>query len=131
MQGISERASKHITGARKQGTIANYGLDWAKWSRWCGEQKVDPVRCSIKYVLDFLAYLFGTRFEYSTINSHRSAISTHRDHVENSPVGQHPKVSVLMKGVFNANQPKPKYVFAWGVEKILSYFNDLPMNEEV
>ena len=44
---------------------------------------------------------------------------------------EHPGVSGLMTGVFNMNPPKPKYVFIWDVEKVLSYFNNLSINEEL
>ena len=67
MQGISERASKLITGARRQGRVSNYESALRKWSHWCGKEKVDSVKCSMNYVLYFLAYLFGMGFEYSTI----------------------------------------------------------------
>ena len=131
MQGISERASKLITVSRNQGTISNYESAWEKWSRWCSEQKVDPVKCSVNYVLDFLAYLFGMGFKYYTINSHRSVISAYHDYVEHSPVGQYSRFSALMTGVFNAFLPKPKIFFIWDVEKVLFYFDNLLMNEEI
>ena len=84
---ILPRAPKLITSARRQGTISNYELAWGKWPRWCGDQMVDLVRSSINYALDFLAYLFGMEFEYSTINSHRLANSAHHNYVKNSTVG--------------------------------------------
>ena len=64
-------------------------------------------------------------FEYFTIDCHRSVISAYHDYVENGPVEQHPKVSTLMTGAFNVNLPKPKYIFIWDVEKVLSYLNNL------
>ena len=70
-------------------------------------------------------------FEYSTINAHRLAISAYYDYVENTPAGRHPGVTGLMTSLSNANPPKPKYVFIWDVEKVLSYFNNLPINEEL
>ena len=51
--------------------------------------------------------------------------------MENNPVGKYPGVSGLMTGVFNANPPKPRYVFIWDIEKVLSYLNNLPINEEL
>ena len=36
-----------------------------------------------------------------------------------------------MTGLFNANLQKPKYVIIWDVEKVLSYFNNLPINKEL
>ena len=59
-------------------------------------------------------------FEYSTINSHRLAISVNHDYVYNRPAGQHPRVRALMKGTFNANPPKPKYVLIRDMAKVLS-----------
>ena len=87
--------------------------------------------CSINYVLDIVAYLFGIEIEYSTINAHRLAISTYHDYVENTPAGRHPGVSVLMTSLSNANPPKSKYVFIWDVGEVLSYVNNLPINEEL
>ena len=37
------------------------------------------------------------------INSHKYVISAYNDYLENNPVRQHPTVSALMTGVFNAN----------------------------
>ena len=92
---------------------------------------IDPIICSINDVLDIVAYLYGMEPEYFTANPYRAAISAYHGYVENSPVGKHPGVSGLMTGVFNMNPPKPKYVFIWDVEKVLSYFNNLPINEEL
>ena len=58
---------------------------------------IDPIRCSINYVLDIVAYLLGMEFEYSIINAHRLAISAYHDYVENRPVGKHPGVSGLIQ----------------------------------
>ena len=71
---------------------------------------VDPIICSINYVLDTVAYLFGMEVEYFTINPHRSAISAYHDYVESNPVEKHPGVSGLMTSVFKVSPPKPKYV---------------------
>ena len=87
--------------------------------------------CSLNYVLDIATFLYGMELEYFTVNPHRAAISAYHGYVENSPVGKHPGVSGLMTGVFNMNPPKPKYVFIWDVEKVLSYFNNLSINEEL
>ena len=92
---------------------------------------VDPIICSINYVLDIVTFLYGMELEYFTVNPHRAEISAYHGYVENRLVGKHPGVSGLMTGVFNVNPPKPKYVFIWDVEKVLSYFNNLPINKEL
>ena len=58
--------------------------------------------------------------EYSSINSHRSAISAYHVHIDNNPIGQHPKVCTLMTGIFNDRSPKPRYTFVWDIETVLN-----------
>ena len=36
-----------------------------------------------------------------------------------------------MTYVFHADPPKPKCVFIWDIEKVLSYLNNLPMTKEI
>ena len=130
-EGISERAAGLITSARRCGTTSNYQSSWRKWVSWCSEQQVVPITCHLNYVLDFLAYLYDMKYEYSTINSHRSAISAYHEFVDNQSVGQHPKVCKLLTGVFNKNPPKPRYTFIWDVEQVLDYIKSLPGNTEL
>ena len=52
-------------------------------------------------ILDFLAFLSEKGYEYSSINSHRSAICAYHVHIDNNPIGQHPRVCILMTGIFN------------------------------
>lgn len=129
--GISERAAGLITAARRPGSLSNYESSWGKWSSWCGKQQVSPFRCSVNFVLDFLAELYQLQYEYSTINCHRSAISAYHDPLDNVPVGQHPKVSALMTGIFNQRPPKPRYSFVWDVEQVLTYLGQLPGNDQL
>ena len=62
-------------------------------------------------MLNYLSYLFDSGFQYRTIDCHRSAISAYHDYVDNEPVGQHPHVCALLKGVFNHRPPQPRYAF--------------------
>ena len=40
--GISEKAEKLITNARRQGTQARYEAAWNKWVSWCTQRQIDP-----------------------------------------------------------------------------------------
>ena len=130
-EGVSERAAGLITNARRQGSLANYESSWGKWSGWCSKQQIDPFKCPINFVLDFLAELYDLDYKYSSINCHRSAISAYHDPIENVPVGQHPRVSSLMTGIFNQRPPQPRYSFVWDVEQVFSYLNNLPDNDQL
>ena len=37
-------------------------------------------------------------------------------HIDNNPIGQHPRVSTLTSGVFNNRLPKPRCTFVWDIE---------------
>ena len=45
--GVSEKASELLLAGWSAGTNAAYQSGWARWNRWCDEQEVDPVSCSI------------------------------------------------------------------------------------
>ena len=113
------------------GTSFNYESVWRKWVSWCDEREINLHSCHLNFVLDFLAQLFEKKFEYSTINTYRSALSAYHDKVDNQPVGKHPKVCNLMTGVFNRNLLKPRYVFIWDIEQVLTFIRGIPNNTEL
>ena len=86
-KGISNKAANLTSNSRGSGTTANYRLE--KWVSWCTERQIDPVTCSINFVVNFLGNLFESKYEYSTINSHKTVISAYHNLVEGKPVGQH------------------------------------------
>ena len=131
-EGISERASDIIVSSRREGTLSIYSSDWNKCVSWCVEQDVDPVRRNVNWILDFLAFMFESGYEYRTIFKHRSAISALHNNIEGRPVGEHPQVSSLITGVFNNRPPQPKYNFIWDVQLVLDYLKkELPNNSDL
>ena len=79
-------------------------------------------------ILDFLAFLYERGYEYTSISSRRSAISAYHVHIDDNPIGQHPRVCTLMTGTFNNRPPKPRYTFVWDIETVLNYLSKLPDN---
>ena len=131
-EGLSERASDLMVSSRREGTLPNYSSAWNKWVSWCAEQNVDPVRCNVNWILDFLVFLFESGYEYRTICTYRSAISALHNNIEGRPVGEHPQVSSLITGVFNNRPPQPKYNFIWDVQLVLDYLKkELPNNNDL
>ena len=120
-EGISERASDIIVSSRREGTLSIYSSDWNKCVSWCVEQDVDPVRRNVNWILDFLAFMFESGYEYRTICKHRSAISALHNNIEGRPVGEHPQVNSLITGASNNQPPRPKYNFIWYIQLLLDY----------
>ena len=86
--------------------------------------------------LDFLADLYhGQGLQYHSINVIRSAVSMTHKNIESAPIGQHPLVSRLMRGIYNSRPPVPQYCNTWDVASVLSWIKnqgdnqDLPVKE--
>ena len=105
-EGISETSATLISASRRLGAVKHYISAWRKWDCWCAERQVCPIECSLNVILDFLANLFEQGLEYSTIGTHRSAISAYHSVIDGKKVGDHPRVSALMKGIFNSRPPE-------------------------
>ena len=56
------------------------------------------------------------------MNVYRSAVSSTHLPVDGFPLGQHPLVSKLLRGVFNSRSPQPRYS---DVSKVLDYLSSL------
>ena len=123
--GISEEAANLITAASRQGTLKHYQSAWNKWSGWCSGKQIDPFRCSIDNVINFLTCTFNENKEYNTIAGYMSAISVYHDPINCVSVGRHPLVSDLLAGILNKRFPQPKYTFIWDVGTVISYLSSI------
>ena len=130
--GVSEQASELLLAGWSTGTNTAYQSGWARWSSWCGEREIDPVSCSIQPFLDFLADLYhGHGLRYCSINLIRSAVSMTHKNIEAAPIGQHPLVSRLMRGIYNSRPPMPQYCSTWDVAAVLSWLKNQGDNQEL
>ena len=55
---------------------------------------------------------------------------THKN-IEAAPIGQHPLVSRLMRGIYNFRPPKPQYCNTWDVAAVLSWIKDQGDNQDL
>ena len=123
-EGLSEQAADLIANCRRRGSISNYQSAWRKWASWCVQRQIDPIRCDVNLIANFLAVMFHEGYEYSTINCHRSAISAYHAPINSISVGEHPRICSLMTGVFNLRPTKPRFTFIWDVQKVIDHLND-------
>ena len=59
----------------------------------------------------------------------RSAISSAHVYVNNKPIGQHPLVIRLMRGVSICRPPQPRYQHTWDVALVTGYLSRLGAND--
>ena len=124
-QNLSEEAIALMLKSWKTKTNKSYDSLFSKWHSWCIQQSYDPFSGPITNVVNFLAYLFKEGYQYSSINSYRSAISLVHEKVEGNNVGQHPLVTRLLKGIFHDRPPLPRYSGTWNVQNVLNYLERL------
>ena len=120
-KGISSNASKLILAAWRPSTNSVYNSAWKKWHCWCIAREVDPLCPSLADITGFLAHSFDEGLEYRTINTYRYALSGVLPPMEGFPVGQHPLVVRLLKGILNLCPAMPRYQQSWDINVALDY----------
>lgn len=83
---------------------------------------------NLSNVLSYLYSLFSDGKAYSTINIHRSMLSVTLDPINGHPVGSHPLVIQLFKGIYNSKPPQPKYSTSWDADAVLAHLGSLNNN---
>ena len=130
-EGVSEDSAALITNARRSGTNAHYESAWRKWHSWYSHRQVDPIKCSVNKILQFLTEYFNMGYEHSTIAGFRSAISAYHDSINGIPIGKEPRISVLLAGVYNIRPRQPRYTFIWDVKKVIDFLATLNSPREL
>ena len=128
---ISERVNSLLRESRAVGTRANYDSAWKKFDSWCNEREINSFHCPLNEILEYLAAIFDEGREHSTINGARSAISAYHVHVDNKPVGEHPLICALVKGVSNIRPPKPRYCSTWDINTVLRHIISMGQNTDL
>ena len=93
-------------------------------------QDCDPHAPPIGIVLDYLTSLYAKGLGYSAINTARSALSTMASTDSGQPVGKHPLVIRLLKGVFQSRPTLPRCSVTWDTDTALKHLRKLsPVRE--
>ena len=86
----------------------------------------------LKWVLDFFAELFEQGYQYSSVCSHRSAISAFHQGIDGKCISENPQVTSLIRGIFNQKPPQLRYTCIWDVQLVLDYLKKhLPDNKKL
>lgn len=77
--------------------------------------------------LEFLSLILSSGAAYSTINSHKAALSLILDiDLEGENI-----IKRFLKGSFNIKPPKPKYAITWDPQPVLNYLGKLYPNNNL
>ena len=98
---LSQTATDLVLSSWRDKSTKSYNSSFGKWARWCSERNRNPFSGPIGDVANFLAELFDQGYQYSSINSYCSAISSTHEKVDGQPVSQHPIIVRVLKGAYN------------------------------
>ncbi len=125
-KGFSKNTRKLLASSWRSGTQKDYVSKFRQFSRWCGEQQIDPYLASLKDCANFITYLFEKGLLYSTINGYRSMLSSVLPPIDKFPIGQHPAIIRLLRGVFNERPPTRKLIPTWDLPLVLGCLEQAP-----
>ncbi|XP_065185960.1 uncharacterized protein LOC135816787 [Sycon ciliatum] len=129
--GLSPQVVRLLSSSWRSSTNAAYASAWEQWLGWCSQRSVDPVCPSLAMVLQFLADSFEDGRSYSTLNVYRSAMSATLPELDGAPIGQHPLVVRLLRGICLERPPQPRYSHTWDVGIVTSWLSKLPANTDL
>jgi hypothetical protein len=105
-KGFSKKAQ---VGILKKRHTQNYSSKFKKFNSWCNSMEIDPYLASLNEIADVLAFLFDEGLQYRTIADYSSMLSVLLSSVTTFPIGQHPHIIRLIKGVFNSKPLNVKF----------------------
>ena len=129
--GISPQASDLMLASWRDKTNSNYGASFSRWASWCQQRGRDPLAGPIEDIVNFLAKLYSEGYQYQSLNSYRSSISSTHEYVDGISVGNHPTVTRLLQGVFNSRPPQPRYAAFWDVGVVIQHIKGLGTNKDI
>lgn len=101
------------------GTLKQYGCSYKRWWEYCQKKNNDVYVTNIPQVIGFLTECFSNGSNYSTLNTHRSALSL----LINSKIGNDENISRFLKGAYRQRPVIPKYTQTWDPEIVLNLLN--------
>lgn len=125
-KGFSTNTRTLLAASWRPGTQRDYSVKFHKFCGWCREREIDPYKATLTNCADFLTSLFQSGLKYRTIAGYRSMLSTMLPLVDKFPIGQHPDIVRLLKGIFNSRPPEKRLVPEWDLKQVLNFLSGKP-----
>ena len=93
-----------------------------------GSLKTTPSGLKVLYLKSKAASSDDLLASTNAINTVRSAISMTHEKVDGVPLGRHPAVSRLMRGIYNSRPPTPQYTVTWKVGSVTAQLKSWGLN---
>jgi len=124
--GFSEKTRQLLSKSWRTGTQKDYRCKFRQFHSWCDKREIDTYSATLVDCAEFITSLFEKGLKYRTINGYRSMLSSVLAPVENIPVGQHPYIIRLLRGIFNERPPVRKLIPEWDLLVVLGCLKEAP-----
>ena len=130
-QGLSTNVSELLLCSWISKTNQSYNSLCSRWMDWCQPRNRNPFEGPVSDVVNFLVELYLQSYQYRSLNSYRSAITSIHSKVEGRLVAEHPLVLRVLKGAYNSRPPFPRYNTFWDVGVVLQHIRGWGQNSSL
>lgn len=116
-RGIPEASLNIAIASFANQTLKQYDSSIKSWWTFCQENNYDIFNANHTQLISFLTTKFEQGASYSSINTHRSALST----ILGTKITLDDNVNRFIKGVYRLKPPNPKYSATWDTNKVLDF----------
>lgn len=120
LRGIPLESLDIMMASLAKNTLNQYSSVIKSWWFFCKNNNLNIYDVNIDKVISFLTLKIKKGASYSTLNTHRSALSM----ILGSNITSNDCVNRLLKGAYRLNPPKPKYNSTWDTKQVLNYISN-------
>ena len=117
-RGSTVAAADYALSSWAPNTRRQYDYQLRNWNAYCAENDLDPQSVTDIVLGNFLASLRQRGYAYSTVASHKAAVTSFLSMV--STVPDLPLSDRVVKGIFREAPPAPKYGDIWDVRSVIA-----------
>lgn len=108
-------------------TLTQYNSSLKSWWSYCHNKGINFCDSNTTQLLKFLTEKFQAGASYSTLNSHRSALSI----LLGQDITCNDNIKRFFKGIYRLKPPAPKYNTTWDPNLVLNYLADYFPNDSI
>lgn len=127
-RGIPESSLTIVMASFAEKTLNQYSSSLKSWWTYCENNNYDVFNATSTEVISFLTKKFEDGAGYSTLNTHRSALSI----ILGSRITLDDSIHRFLRGVYRLKPPQPKYAATWDTNDVLNYLcNFYPYTDNI
>lgn len=126
-RGVPQASLSIMMASLATNTLKQYNSSIKSWWLYCKSNNLDIYKTNKCNIISFLTQKYEEGARYSSLNTHRSALSI----ILGSDVTSNDCINRFLKGVFRLAPPNPKYDSTWNTNDVLSHLSNIYPYENV